>query len=292
MKRDFMCMALVAVILFAVAGCGELPTSPSSVTVVGGRTPVGRVGVQQAAPLEVAEGTLVSVSGIVSSASGSPLSGATVTIVDGRNAGRTATTDATGEYRFADVQASNGNVVARATGYQELQQEISLDGTAPVNFTLQGPNFTGTWNGVVISTNCFAEGIFDKFCGLVPKLGLTMKLVLNQVGTAVTGSIELLEVPRIAISGNVQGDRLVLTARGEFVSGPTGVQMSYEDWNTLLTGANLAGTFSWRLFATATGVPGGAKWTFTLNDVALAAVPIPLPPAAPAPVPAPTPAAP
>lgn len=65
------------------------------------------------------------------------LSGATVTITDGLNAGRSTTSGENGIYRFLDLQPSNGNVSATAPGWTTAASGTYINGTATLNFAIQ-----------------------------------------------------------------------------------------------------------------------------------------------------------
>ena len=62
----------------------------------------------------------VSLIGTVAAQGGAKLPGATVRIGDGVNAGKSTTTNDSGEYRFDGLAAGNGNVSAVADGYESV----------------------------------------------------------------------------------------------------------------------------------------------------------------------------
>jgi hypothetical protein len=65
------------------------------------------------------------------------LSGATVLILDGANAGRTETSDSAGDYRFDALQIDDANLSANAAGYVESRAGVILiNGTSVLNFAL------------------------------------------------------------------------------------------------------------------------------------------------------------
>ena len=68
---------------------------------------------------------------------GGRVAGARITILDGPNAGRTATANSNGDYSFdSTLTAGNANVSATATGYEERRQGVTLtNGVNVVNFT-------------------------------------------------------------------------------------------------------------------------------------------------------------
>jgi hypothetical protein len=72
------------------------------------------------------------------------LSGAIISILDGANAGRSVTSNSSGEYRFENLTQGNANVSASANGYFEARGGLFVNGTNTLNFTLQpsGPKTT------------------------------------------------------------------------------------------------------------------------------------------------------
>ena len=142
----------------------------------------------------------VNLTGNVRSVSGLRLGGATVTVLDGANSGRTATADGNGAYRIADMQIANGNLVARAGGFFEDRRGIFVDGTSTLDFVLRA-NFSGRWPGQVRSTSCSDDGVLDGFCNEFPSLSTDVVLKLTQTDSAVTGTIRLAAAPTIKASG-------------------------------------------------------------------------------------------
>jgi iron complex outermembrane recepter protein len=69
--------------------------------------------------------TVLSVSGRVAS-DATPLSGATVTIMDGVNAGQTRMTDAAGDYSFTDLTPSRFTLQAAAAGHTPQNKLVDL----------------------------------------------------------------------------------------------------------------------------------------------------------------------
>lgn len=111
--------------LFVLSSCGssKTPTAPSTVSLIG----------------------------VVTAQGGAKLSGATVRIGDGLNAGKSTTTNNDGEYRFDDLAVSNMNVSAVADSYDSVITSTYIDGTKPLNFTLRSSvpwSKAGTGNAV------------------------------------------------------------------------------------------------------------------------------------------------
>ncbi len=64
------------------------------------------------------------------------VSGATVTVVDGANAGRSGNTDGSGKYTIAALQPGGFTARARAPDYTEFSQGVTLASNQAVNFSL------------------------------------------------------------------------------------------------------------------------------------------------------------
>jgi hypothetical protein len=65
-----------------------------------------------------------------------PIEGATLTVADGANAGRTANTNANGDYQFSGLQRGGFTVNVTASGYQTQGFGVDLTGDMTRNFTL------------------------------------------------------------------------------------------------------------------------------------------------------------
>ena len=108
------------------AGCGSssdsspTPTSP---------TPT-------ATPTPTPTTTTASLSGTVLNSSGESISGATVTVLDGPDAGTSTTTNGSGAYSFAALTTGNVNFSVTATFYSNTTAGIAIDGTNTLNFTM------------------------------------------------------------------------------------------------------------------------------------------------------------
>ncbi len=79
----------------------------------------------------------LSLTGIVTDARTSArVAGATVRILDGVNIGRSTTTNASGEYRFENLETGHANLAVTAAGYSESRLDVFIDGKNALNFTL------------------------------------------------------------------------------------------------------------------------------------------------------------
>lgn len=122
---------LVALALFASA-CSGNSTSPSS-------TPPAT-----APPVA----TTFTLSGTVTSTAGAAVSGATVRIVDGINAGKATISSSTGSYTLAGLSTSGMTVNAAATNYVPSSKGVTLTSSQTMDFQLAPtPLFTMTGIG-------------------------------------------------------------------------------------------------------------------------------------------------
>jgi len=80
---------------------------------------------------------VVSLTGTVLAVGGARLAGATVRILDGVNAGRSATTTGTGDYVIEGLSIDDANVSARANGYEQAAKGVHINGTNRLDFTLR-----------------------------------------------------------------------------------------------------------------------------------------------------------
>ena len=127
----------IAVLAALTISCSDgTPTSPSAAGVTPG--PRQTLLPEMLAPL----------TGIVSSAAGTPIANATVRVLDGFHAGVTATTDGNGQYRFERLPRANANFSATAVNYIEDRRGTYVDGSNALNFTLDPtPLFTRSGMG-------------------------------------------------------------------------------------------------------------------------------------------------
>lgn len=73
---------------------------------------------------------------VTDSASGAGIPGATVSIVDGPNAGKSARTDGSGNYGFTDLQQSGFTVTASASSYVSQSKGVTLTSNQTLSFQL------------------------------------------------------------------------------------------------------------------------------------------------------------
>lgn len=251
MSHHSLCLAAATAVLagaLLTTACGsDNPSSPSPTPAVTPSPPPPPAPTPAPAPSPPAAPVATSLSGTVATSAGAPLAGASVTILDGSNAGRSTTTGSAGAYRFDGLQSSNGNVSAKAAGYQESIRGLYIDGNASLNFTLAvvpaAPTFTGTWRGMATSTSCKDDGAAAGVCRVVPGLSGNLVMTLTQTGNAVSGNIDFGGYP-LKASGSAQGDRLQINGSGTF----NGIDYEYRNWNTTMTGSSMTGSFTFLLY--------------------------------------------
>mgnify|MGYP003576593569 CR=1 FL=1 len=73
---------------------------------------------------------------VADAATSARVAGATVRILDGVNIGRSTTTNASGEYRFENLETGHANLAVTAAGYSESRLDVFIDGKNALNFTL------------------------------------------------------------------------------------------------------------------------------------------------------------
>jgi len=131
---------IFSVCWFAIA-CGSSPTAPTTSTTPS--TP-----------------TTASLTGTVVNPSGQGITGATIQILDGANAGKTTTSTSGGAFSFAGLTSGNANLSANAPCYNESRTGIFINGTNTAAFTLPfGAPFTrsGSGNNVFDMPTCVSR---------------------------------------------------------------------------------------------------------------------------------------
>ncbi len=251
MKR-LLCVLFVASVVVA-AGCGggsKTPTAPTPAPTPPAAPPP--------APTSLPAPTTATLTGTALSASGSRISGATVSISSGPNSGMSTTTNSNGDYRFDTLRVGATSLVARALGYQDGNLSINIADTSVLNFTLQAvvDPFTGTWNGGVETLSCSADGILTvkDFCTRFPKLSdfttpsiTTIRLVLRQSGNTVRGEVSFSGAWRVDVTGTIAGGTLTLAGTGNVSQQGLELTFALGSWDTELSGAtSMTGDFVFR----------------------------------------------
>jgi hypothetical protein len=123
-KRVILGLISIA-LLVTVAACGKdgssSPTAPSP------------------SPTPTPPAVTYKVTGTITSAAGGGIANATVTVVDGLNAGTRATTDGSGSYTLTVSNGGGFTIDVAASGYVGTSKGITLTATSPTataNFTL------------------------------------------------------------------------------------------------------------------------------------------------------------
>lgn len=177
MARVRLFTALVTGLLLA-GGCGgEDGRSP---------TPTGPTG----AP--ASNSSTFSLSGLVVDDGGQVVPGATVTVLDGRNANASATTDRVGQYNLTGLSAGGFTLRVRRDGHDDATRGVTLTGSTTADFTLTRAsiNLTGTLTG----THTYTSSTTGQTA-----LGNTTATV-TQNGSAIRGTF------RIRTTGNPADD--------------------------------------------------------------------------------------
>jgi hypothetical protein len=103
-----------------------------------------------------------------------PIAGATVTVVDGPDAGRSAVTDAGGAYTLANLTTGSFNLRATRTDYETQTIAVSLTADARVDFALKLANVSGFF-GTYATTLSIAQ----QSCEFPFQVGPTGTINLN-----------------------------------------------------------------------------------------------------------------
>lgn len=109
-------LPLVVVVAMCVSACGGKDDSPTA-------PPPAFVGL----------------TGTVTATNVGGISGATVRILDGPNAGVSTTTNTTGGYAFTNLASGNANLSATASIYDQVILGVFINGTNTLNFTFATP---------------------------------------------------------------------------------------------------------------------------------------------------------
>jgi hypothetical protein len=133
------------VTLAACGGGGSSPTAPSP-------TP-GPAAAPAPAPAPAARPTTWALTGrVTDSGTSAGISGATVAIGDGPNAGRSATTDTGGNFSLAGLQQSGFTVNVTAPGYGSVARGFTLTSDQTTTFQL-ARNIDGLWRASAPSSS-------------------------------------------------------------------------------------------------------------------------------------------
>ena len=96
-------------------------------------------GSSPAAPAPPPAPTTVRLTGTVSFPAGDLVADATITVLDGPNAGKSASTNRVGDYVLEGLTPGNANLSANATIYDEVRLGVLVNGSNTLNFTFSIP---------------------------------------------------------------------------------------------------------------------------------------------------------
>jgi hypothetical protein len=91
---------------------------------------------------------------VIDADTGAALASAAINILDGKDAGRTAVTDAAGSFRLAGLTAGGFTVRVRDQGYDSFFQGVTFVADTSIEVRLKAANQTlaGTWTGTLSFT--------------------------------------------------------------------------------------------------------------------------------------------
>jgi hypothetical protein len=136
-------------------------------------------------PTPTPTATTFSLSGTVTdSTTASGISGVTVTVADGVNAGKSTTTSSSGSYSFTGLLQSGFTVNVSATNYLTQSKSVTLTSNQTLSFSLAPvfPNLIGGWTGTWSTT----------VAGGVTNVCNNSWLVTSQSGAAFSGTWQTL----------------------------------------------------------------------------------------------------
>lgn len=150
--------------------------------------------------------TTVSLAGTVTNQRGEKVGGANVTILDGANAGQSATTANDGGYTISGLTASNGNVRARLVPYDDAVVGVYINGTNRADIVFATPACQANNTGEVAFRNTNPKPIAQDiiwdgsriFRGVAP--GQTTPPITASAGVAHTLTFVVVNSNQIACS--------------------------------------------------------------------------------------------
>ena len=145
--RSFAVITAFAVIS---ASCGGSSASnPSAVTTTSSTTTTTTT---TTTPTTPAPTTATLTGTVTASPGGARISGATIKVLDGTGAGKTVTSDGSGNYSLTGLPVGNTNFSATASGYSEDRRGTYVTSGATLNFTLTAPIWTMSGSGADVFT--------------------------------------------------------------------------------------------------------------------------------------------
>ncbi len=241
MNRRVLILALVAVGI----SCGSPATSPSS------STPT----------------TFILNGQVTDFPTGVGVPGASVSVVDGPNGGKSATTDTSGNYSIAALQPAGFTVTASAADHVSASKAVTLTSnqTLPFQLVRSVLNFQGVWAGPWEKQSCSETGSFVGFCALFN--GGTMILRLTQSGTTAQGTLDGLG-NQMTVSGPIGATgTLSLTGQSSLGAGNplAPATLTLNNWQSQIAGITMTGSFTVVVLSPANTTQGTATVTATFQ---------------------------
>ena len=174
MKRATFKRGCVVLLLISAAACGggnSTTTSPSPT-----QTPTTTFSLT---------GTVTG-GNVFTATTPTAISGATVSVIDGPNAGKSTTTDASGKYTFTGLQQSGFTVNVSAVGYVSQSRPVTLTSIQTLNFALTQPPATIVLTGRVTDSATSAP-----ISGAIVSINGRYRATTDSVGNySVTGLLD------------------------------------------------------------------------------------------------------
>lgn len=131
MHRRSCLPVLLCLVLF---GCDDNPTTPPTPTPTPAPAPAPA---PAPSPPPPPAPTTAALTGLTKNSDGLLIGFVKITVADGPDMGRTATSDGfTGAYRFESLTIGNANFIATATNFLEDRRGVFVNGTNTLDFTL------------------------------------------------------------------------------------------------------------------------------------------------------------
>ncbi len=173
MRQTHLLVTLVVLLnIVACGGSSTTPTAPSS-------TP------SPSTPASTATFTLT---GLVIDDAAQVVVGATVTVLDGPNANRSALTDGTGRYSLTGLSTGGFSVRVRRDGYDDATKPVTLTSSTSVDFTI--PRLRISLSGSMTGTYSFTNRASRQ------RVTTNMVATVVQAGQTISGTF------RITTTGN------------------------------------------------------------------------------------------
>jgi hypothetical protein len=168
----------------------------------GGGSPTAPTGTPTAPPLFELTGT------VRDAHVASPVSGVTLSAVDGPNAGKTTTTTADGRYTLGSLQHGTFTLRARHTSYDLHLQEVTITINTNIDIRLIPTRaLSSGWSGGTFFASVDGEQIGNR----------VTSASISQSGTTVTGLFSTIEGTSGTFTGHLTGSQFSGTMRAEVV---------------------------------------------------------------------------